>query len=190
VEDDPDVARALQRIVRHHGHVVVVGTAREANALLADSSNWCGMFLDIGLPDGSGLDVLRRARSNHPSTRVMVLTGYIEAEAINVAHDLDGEYVVKPVAAERIDRFSREALSHSSRLGRAARVWVTRYGLSEAEENVLLRAAAGESRAQIASARGSSELTIKKHVANLLRRTQDESLQVAVARLLRELAGV
>jgi DNA-binding NarL/FixJ family response regulator len=189
VEDDPDVARALERIVRRRSQVVVVGTAREADALLADASSWSGMFLDVRLPDGSGLDVLRRARKAHPLTRAMVLTGVLEADAINVVHDLRGEYVVKPVATDRIERFSRQAASFSWRLESVAGTWAHRYGLSDAEENVLVRAAAGESRVAIADARGSSALTVKTQIANILRLTRDESLQAAVARLLRELSG-
>jgi DNA-binding NarL/FixJ family response regulator len=190
VEDDPSVARAIELILRRGGDVVmVVGTAYEADALLADHSSWSGIFLDLRLPDGSGLDVLRRGRVFHPLTRAMVLTGLVDADAINGAFDLHAEYVVKPVAAERITRFSREAAAFSSRLASAAEAWVARYGLSEAELNVLVRAAAGQSRKEIANARASSELTIKKHVGNMLRLTGDDTLQTAAARLLRELAG-
>jgi DNA-binding CsgD family transcriptional regulator len=67
--------------------------------------------------------------------------------------------------------------------------WIDRYGLSEAEADVLVRAAEGQSRTQMASARGCSELTIKKHVSTMLRLLSDRSLQAAVARLLREMAG-
>src|SRR5208282_3549683 len=88
VEDDPDVARTMGLILRRHGDVVVVGTASEANVLLGDKSRWSGIFLDIRLPDGSGLDVLRRARAVHPQLPAMVLTGLIYAEAINGAYDL------------------------------------------------------------------------------------------------------
>jgi DNA-binding NarL/FixJ family response regulator len=66
---------------------------------------------------------------------------------------------------------------------------VARYGLSEAESDILRRAADGESRYLIAAARGSSELTVKKQIVNLLARTMDDSLHEAVARVLRELAG-
>jgi DNA-binding NarL/FixJ family response regulator len=189
VEDDPDVARTMGLILRRHGDVVVVGTASEADVLLGDKSRWSGIFLDIRLPDGSGLDVLRRARAVHPQLPAMVLTGLIYAEAINGAYDLHAEYVVKPVATERIERFSREAAAFSSRLASTVESWMARYGLSEAEGDVLARAAAGQSRKEIAGARGSSELTIKKHAGTILRLTGDESLQAAVARLLRELAG-
>lgn len=189
VEDDPYVARALELILRRHSDVVVVGSAGEADVLLAGNSSWSGIFLDIRLPDGSGLDVLRRARVVHPHLPAMVLTGLAYAEAINSAYDLHAEYVVKPVATERIERFSRDAAAFSSRLARTVEVWAARYGLSEAEGDVLVRAAAGQSRQNIAGARGSSELTVKKHVGNILRLTGDESLQAAVTRLLRELAG-
>lgn len=187
VEDDPAVCRALKQALGRHGAVVVVGTAREAKKALRGTRNWTGLFVDIGLPDGSGIDVLRAARKSHPLTRAMVLTGQVQAAAINETHDLDADYVVKPVALARIDRFCREATSMPERFDTAVRVWTERYRLSVAQSDVLARSVAGEDRAEIAAARGIVEVTVKKHVANLLQLTGDESLQAAVARFLREI---
>jgi DNA-binding CsgD family transcriptional regulator len=83
----------------------------------------------------------------------------------------------------------RQAGAFSSQLADTVRGWIARYGLSEAEADVLVRAAEGQSRTQMANARGCSELTIKKHVSTMLRLLSDRSLQAAVARLLREMAG-
>jgi len=62
--------------------------------------------------------------------------------------------------------------------------------LSSAEGDVLLRACQGETREDIAIARGSSPQTIHKHVTNILRRTGDLSLHAAVERVLREAGGM
>jgi DNA-binding NarL/FixJ family response regulator len=186
VEDDPAVRRALARIIRSYGDPVSVSTVREGSALVADGSRWSGMFIDVGLPDGSGLDVLAWARASHNRAPAMVLTAWTEAETINAAFDMRAHYVVKPFAVERIKRFLADATSVASRLEPAFRAWVASYDLSEAEADVLWRSALGASRSSIASARDTSELTIKKQVANLLRRTGDGSLHAAVERLLRD----
>jgi len=38
------------------------------------------MLLDLYLPDMSGLDVLRYARSHYPRTKILVLSSYPEAQ--------------------------------------------------------------------------------------------------------------
>ena len=188
VDDEAVVRRALTWLLRAHGRVVGAGTVREGTALLADRGHWSAFFIDLGLPDGSGLDVLAYARTIYARTPAMVLTGSTEAVHINAANDLHAHYVVKPVAAERINRFLSDTTSVASRLEAVLGGWVSRYYLSDAEADVLRRAALGESKGAIASARGSSELTVKRHVVNLLRRTRDASMHAAVERLLREVA--
>jgi DNA-binding CsgD family transcriptional regulator len=119
----------------------------------------------------------------------MVLTGFIARESVNAAYDLEAEYVAKPVHKARIARFLLARPDFEARLTQATAAWRERYGLSDAEADVLHRAAAGETRETIAAARQSSVLTIKAQVKNLLRKTGDDSLHVAVERLLRTLAG-
>jgi DNA-binding NarL/FixJ family response regulator len=187
VEDDPALRRALSRIIRRYGEAVGVATVREGQALASDGSRWSGLFIDLGLPDGSGLDVLAWARAAHNRAPAMVLTGWADPDAINAAFDMHAHYVVKPFSTERIKRFLANATSVASRIEPAFRSWVARYELSEAEADVLWQSALGAGKAAIASARHTSELTVKKQVMTLLRRTGDGSLHAAVERLLREL---
>ena len=190
VDDDPTVQRALQRVVRRHGDVLAAGTCQEAAALLADRSAWTAFLFDVQLPDGSGLELLARARSSHPTTPAMVLTGNNEDAAANAAYDLRAHYVIKPVVSERIEHFLRDAVSLDARVAPALQEWAARYGLSEAETDLLGRTALGESKAVIIAARQTSKETIKTQVATLLGKTGDDSLQVAAARFLRDVARV
>jgi ActR/RegA family two-component response regulator len=105
VEDDPLVGRSLARMVRPFGDPVVVGDVAGANAALSEPRPWHGLFVDLLLPDGSGLDVVERARVACPTARAMVLTGHVEPALINAAHDLGATYVVKPIDRDRIERF-------------------------------------------------------------------------------------
>ncbi|HUF28301.1 MAG TPA: ATP-binding protein [Gemmatimonadaceae bacterium] len=58
VEDDPAVARVLGIMLGRHGHeVVMAGTLDQARRILARSRP-SAILLDMGLPDGSGLDLL------------------------------------------------------------------------------------------------------------------------------------
>ena len=105
VEDDDAVARALTRIVRSYGEVTLATTAGDARRLLEGAGPWRAFVLDVGLPDGSGLDLLADVRQAFPSTPALVLTGRTEAATINAAFDLDAHYAVKPIEEFRVRRF-------------------------------------------------------------------------------------
>jgi DNA-binding NarL/FixJ family response regulator len=189
VEDEELVQQAMRRLLGPYGEVVLASTVREASRLLASHRRWGAFFIDVGLPDGSGIDVLARARADHPATPAMVLTGCTDPDAINAAFDLDAEFVVKPVRQQRLAHFLFARPDFAERLERALCSWRERHGLSEAEADVLRRTALGEHRQAIAEARCCSPLTIKAQVANLLRKCGDDTLSAAVSRLLRAVAG-
>jgi DNA-binding response OmpR family regulator len=114
VEDDDAVARALTRIIRSYGEVALATTAGDARRLLEQAVPWRAFVLDVGLPDGSGLDLLADMRDAFPSTPALVLTGRTEACAINAAFDLDAHYAVKPIEESRVRRFLDVATAPAS----------------------------------------------------------------------------
>src|SRR5580698_3454894 len=55
------------------------------------------MFLDIGLPGMSGIDVLKEVKQKDPSVRVIMITGQTEDEFMRQARVLGADdYVTKP----------------------------------------------------------------------------------------------
>jgi len=184
------VQRALRRVVCRYGEMVTASTFQEALSLVSAGSVWSAFLFDVQLPDGSGLDLLARARGTHPVTPAMILTGSNEDTAANAAYDLRAHYVIKPVVTGRIEQFLRDATSLDAAVSLVLQEWTTRYGLSEAEADLLGRTALGESRRTIAAARDTSPETIKKQIANLLGKTGDDSLHAAAERLLRDVARV
>jgi DNA-binding NarL/FixJ family response regulator len=182
VDDEPAVCRALERIVRRDVEPVVATSAVEASSLLEKPGPWRAFILDVMLRDGSGVDLLVAARRKHPLTPAMILTGVADPVVINAAHDLGATCVIKPVEPARIRHFLQARSPVEIVLGE----WVAQYSLSDAEGDVLLRCVLGSSKAATAAARGSSALTVKKQLANALRKTRDGSLLSAVQRLLRE----
>ena len=76
VDDHPIVRRGLRNIlVDSFGNAVIqeVGSGREAMEL-ASGHHWDVMILDLSLPDGSGLDVLKRVRQTQPRLPVLILS--------------------------------------------------------------------------------------------------------------------
>jgi CheY-like chemotaxis protein len=79
VEDHDDGREFLRRILHADGHTVeAVGSCAEARMRLAAMSPppYDLMLTDVGLPDGSGWDLVRHARGVAPSLRVGVITGW------------------------------------------------------------------------------------------------------------------
>src|SRR4029453_5523139 len=76
VDDRPIVRRGLRDLLADAfaGAIISeVGPGREALAAL-HSNAWSVMVLDLSLPDGSGLDVLKRVRELRPRLPVLILS--------------------------------------------------------------------------------------------------------------------
>lgn len=66
----------LSALLEDEGFVVdVCGTCAEARRLVASSVPYVAALLDLGLPDGSGADVVPHLREWQPGARVVVLSG-------------------------------------------------------------------------------------------------------------------
>jgi response regulator of citrate/malate metabolism len=113
VEDDEAVAMVTRRFVERHGAFVVageVGTARAAIAAI-ETIRPDLVLLDVHLPDASGIEVLRLARTRGFSGEVVAVTAARDlanvraARAFGVRH-----YLVKPFGLEAM-RERLEAIS-------------------------------------------------------------------------------
>ncbi|MDF2177265.1 response regulator transcription factor [Aliiglaciecola sp. CAU 1673] len=103
IEDDRQLAVALQRALRAQGYAVDhVGTAKEALLSLK-----VGMvdaaILDLGLPDMDGTELLRKLRSEKNRTPILVLTA--RDSISDKIHGLDlgaDDYLAKPFDMEEL----------------------------------------------------------------------------------------
>ena len=73
------------------------------------------MLLDLKLPDGTGIDVLRELQRQAPGTPVVVISGYGSvAEAVEAMRVGAADFIEKPVSRERlfevVERVLREPL--------------------------------------------------------------------------------
>jgi two-component system response regulator BasR len=120
IEDDLDLGSALQRALMGHGYVCTwVRSVKDARLQVQASEQFACLVLDLGLPDGEGLELLRAWRRDGVVVPVIVLTA-LDAVASRVS-GLDAgadDYVIKPVApvelASRIRAVTRRAAGQSS----------------------------------------------------------------------------
>jgi len=100
VDDHELVRRGIAALLTAEPDIEVVGeaaTAAQARTRIRATRPDVAI-LDVRLPDGSGIDVCRDVRSEHPDVRCLILTGYDDDEAINAAVLAGASgYVIKDV---------------------------------------------------------------------------------------------
>jgi DNA-binding response OmpR family regulator len=74
VEDDRMIGESLRAALKLEGHAVDWVTDAQAAATTTATERFDLVLLDLGLPKGNGLDVLRGVRARGDSTPVIVLT--------------------------------------------------------------------------------------------------------------------
>jgi CheY-like chemotaxis protein len=95
VEDHADTRDAMCLILRRSGfEVTAVSTV--AGALAALQTHQC-LLLDLMLPDGSGLEVLRCARRDFPEMRTVVLSATADVTVLYEAMELAQHVFLKPI---------------------------------------------------------------------------------------------
>ena len=100
VEDHEDTAELLALMLESHGyHVERASTVAEARALA--SRDWNILVCDLGLPDGSGLDIVRAlSAERRKDVRAIALSGYGSPEDRRRSREAGFvEHLTKPVDA-------------------------------------------------------------------------------------------
>ncbi|MEJ6007648.1 response regulator transcription factor [Paucibacter sp. AS339] len=121
VEDDLELGHSLQALLQDGGHEVVwVRRITEARFWL-DQKGFDALVLDLGLPDGNGLDLLRLARQANKQLPILVITARSGIE--DRLHGLDSgadDYLVKPFAGPELLARLRAVARRSGLMGLGA----------------------------------------------------------------------
>lgn len=189
VEDDEKVANVLRRVLERFRVTQVVATVQAAKALLATDARWTGLIVDIGLPDGSGFEVVMYARRAMPLVPILVLTGNHERDDINRAHQLRAEYLVKPAAGPELFGFLRRAVS-LERVPNERVAWLVeeltqRLQLTAREAELIAAAVGNTPRSELREQFSITDNTLKTQIRQVLQKTGFESLDALAKAILR-----
>lgn len=104
VEDHESTLQALSLLLRRDGHGVVTATSGAAALVAAELHPFDCVISDLGLPDGSGIVLMRKLRAAH-GLRGIALTGYGMEEDLAAAREAGFiAHLVKPASIADIRR--------------------------------------------------------------------------------------
>ncbi|MCL4235753.1 MAG: response regulator [Deltaproteobacteria bacterium] len=114
IEDDPQLRKLLRVSLPPNGYALIEAEAGAEGVRLAASHNPDLVILDLGLPDGDGVDVLRRIRE-WSRVPVIVLTarGRDEDKVTTLDAGAD-DYLTKPFSVPELLARIRVALRHAA----------------------------------------------------------------------------
>lgn len=193
LDDHEVVRRGMRDLLEATGDVEVVGEAATAGEALRriPAARPDVAVLDVRLPDGSGIDVCRRVRSDSPGVHALVLTSYDDDDALlaAVVAGASGYLLKQARSADLVDAVRRVAAGHSlldpavaararHRLRTGDHEDPRLSSLTTTERAVLDLIAEGLTNRQVGERMFIAEKTVKNHVTSLLaklgleRRTQ------------------
>ena len=182
--DDHEVVRAgLRSLIESEEDITVVGEAGSVEEALVriPLAKPDVAILDVRLPDGSGIEVCRQIRSDHPQIACLMLTSYADDDAllaaimagaagyvlkqvggIDLVADIRtvgaGGTLLDPKLTERVLDRLRRGPQEDERLAT----------LTPQERRILDRIAEGRTNRQIGEELFLAEKTVKNYVSNLL----------------------
>jgi DNA-binding NarL/FixJ family response regulator len=194
IDDHPLYREGVKKAITSFADLTIVGEAgngRDGMDLIRNMHPDVAI-LDVNLPDENGLQVARRVGSEMPETRIVLLTGYTDAEQPLHAFRAGAHaYCSKDIEHEQLAGIIREVNSgkwvFEGRVmdAREKQTWLDEHmaglksdagsedlfaPLTQRESEILNLVARGLTNKQIGYLLGISEQTVKNHLTSLLRK--------------------
>ena len=113
VDDEPIIADNLRLILEREGYEVETAMNTVTAMLRADEREFSLALVDLVLPDGDGLHLLRMLRGKDASLEVIIMTGHSSiGKAVEATKQGAFYFVAKPFDAEEMLSLVGKALEH------------------------------------------------------------------------------
>jgi len=117
VDDEPAIVESLTKIFRREGMNVLSATDGNAGLDLLRKQRVGVLLTDLMMPQTSGMDLLRAAKTIAPETEVVLMTAYGTVEtAVDAMKEGAYDFVTKPLRRAHVVRIVRNALEKQSLL--------------------------------------------------------------------------
>jgi DNA-binding NarL/FixJ family response regulator len=190
VEDHEAVREALGALLQMRGFEMAGSVGNVAAGLdLVDQVEPDVAVIDVGLPDGSGLDLTRSLAERHPGLAVLIYTGVADAAVLAGGLDSGARgYALKSGSVDElvtaIERVAAGQTYVDPRLDRvllSPRATAHIPHLSPREREVLHLMAEGFTAEAVGERLGVSVETVRTHVRNVVRKLQARNRVHAIA---------
>ena len=181
VDSDPSIRESLELLVSAAGwRAETFASAQEFLARPRSVVPSC-LILDVTLPDLDGLELQERIASERTDMPIIFLTGIADiAMTVRAMKRGAQEFLTKPFDAEALLIGIQQAIKRSeAALGRENQLHSLRTGygsLTQREREVMTLVVSGLPNKQVGGELGISEITVKAHRGNVMRKMQANSL--------------
>ena len=181
VDDDISVRESLELLIQVSGwRAETFASAREFLARPRPSVPSC-VILDLALPDVSGLDLQQRVAADRSEMPIIFITGYGDvSQSVRAMKAGALEFLTKPFREDVLVSAIRHALERSRRtLEHDAKMKVLRQSyesLTPREREVMVLVVSGFLNKQVGGELGISEITVKAHRGQVMRKMKADSL--------------
>jgi FixJ family two-component response regulator len=185
VDDDVSVRESLELRIEAEGwRPETFASAQEFLARPRPLVPSC-LVLDVALPDVNGLDLQKRVAVDRSDMPVIFITGHGDVPITVQAMKAGAiEFLTKPFRDDVLVSAIRHALERSQRaLAREAKIKALResYGsLTPREREVMVLVTSGLLNKQVGGELGISEITVKAHRGQVMRKMRADSLPALV----------
>jgi two-component system nitrogen regulation response regulator NtrX len=112
VDDEENIGLSLRLILEREGYRVT--HLKSVREFLASGIRSDAALLDVRLPDGSGIDVLKKIREASPDTPVIMISGQATiADAVEATRSGAFDFLEKPLGREKVLLTLRHAIEQS-----------------------------------------------------------------------------
>lgn len=112
IDDEPEMGRIFSNILSEDGYKVLTAASGEEGIRKVFKEIPDLIFLDMRLPDRSGIDILRELKEFNKEVMVIVLTGYGTVKTAVRAIKLGAyDYLAKPLSSDRLKIVVKNALN-------------------------------------------------------------------------------
>lgn len=128
VEDEADIRRFVRLTLESEGHTVHEATTLQRGLIEAGTRRPDLVVLDLGLPDGDGVDLIRDLRTWSAMPIIVLSARSAEASKIAALDAGADDYLVKPFGSGELMARVRAQLRRSQRAGVASAQPVIEFG--------------------------------------------------------------